>query len=182
MGTQANVVVLPQEPGELQIQDILLPDPGPTQVVVKLYASGVCHSQLHQMHRARNSPVVLGHEATGVITKTGSAVSHVEEGDTVLVTWVPRAASEAQAPPVRATLEVSGGTAQSENVFTWADNTICDEQYVVKVSPDIKKDVTSIIGCAVMIEHRSSWVCLSVSSSSVSIRRYRLLNKLLTRS
>ena len=50
MGTQANVVVLPQEPGELQIQDILLPDPGPTQVVVKLYASGVCHSQLHQMH------------------------------------------------------------------------------------------------------------------------------------
>jgi len=150
MGTQARVVVLPQQPGALQIQDILLPDPGPTQVVVKLYASGVCHSQLHQMHRPRNAPVVLGHEATGIITKTGSAVTHVREGDTVLVTWVPRAAKDATQPPVRATLEVSGGTAQSENVFTWADNTICDEQYVVKVSPNVKKDVTSIIGCAVM--------------------------------
>ena len=36
------------------------------------------------------------------------------------------------------------------NVFTWADHTIADEQYVVKVSPDIDKEVTAIIGCAVM--------------------------------
>lgn len=150
MGTHAQVVVLPQQPGELQVQEINLPDPGPTQVVVKQYASGVCHSQLHQMHRERNSPIVLGHEATGIILKAGSAVTHVEEGDTVLVTWVPRAAKNAQDLPVRATLEVTGGTAQSENVFTWADHTICDEQYVVKADSSIKKDVTSIIGCAVM--------------------------------
>ncbi len=150
MGTQARVVVLPQQPGALQIQEISLPDPGPTQVVVKLYASGVCHSQLHQMHRPRTSPVVLGHEATGVVIKTGTGVSHVAEGDTVLVTWVPRAAKDARQPPVRATLEVTGGTAQSENVFTWADHTICDEQYVVKADPGIARDVTSIIGCAVM--------------------------------
>ena len=52
--------------------------------------------------------------------------------------------------PERATLDVTGGVAQSENVFTWADHTRCDEQYVVKVDPDTKKDVTAIIGCAVM--------------------------------
>lgn len=150
MGTKAQVVVLPQHTDVLQIQTVDLPDPGPTQVVVKLYASGICHSQLHQMHRPRNSPVVLGHEATGIITKVGSSVSHVSEGDTVLVTWVPRAAGDTTAQPVRSTLQVDGGNAQSENVFTWADNTICDEQYVVKVDPTIKKDVTSIIGCAVM--------------------------------
>ena len=51
---------------------------------------------------------------------------------------------------MRATLELTGGTAQSENVFTWADHTLCDEQYVVKTDANIKKDVTSIIGCAVM--------------------------------
>jgi Zn-dependent alcohol dehydrogenase len=102
------------------------------------------------MHRERNSPVLLGHEATGVILKKGSAVTHVEEGDTVLVTWVPRAARDAIGLPVRATLEVAGGTAESENVFTWADHTLCDEQYVVKTDANIKKDVTSIIGCAVM--------------------------------
>ena len=89
MGTQARVVVLPQHTDVLQIQTVGLPDPGPTQVVVKLYASGICHSQLHQMHRPRNSPVVLGHEATGVVTKVGSSVSHVIEGDTCLLYTSP---------------------------------------------------------------------------------------------
>ena len=150
MGTQANVVVLPQDSPVLRIESLLLPDPGPTQVVVKQHASGICHSQLHQMHRPRTSPVILGHESTGVVMKTGTSVNHVKEGDTVLVTWVPRNAEAAGGPPVTAQLEVSDGIAVSENVFTWADHTLCDEQYVVKVDPNIKKDVTAIIGCAVM--------------------------------
>jgi len=150
MGTPANVVVLPQDTATLRIEQLDLPDPGPTQVVVREYASGICHSQLHQMHRPRTSPVVLGHEATGVVLKTGSDVSHVQEGDTVLVTWVPRNAEAADGPPLTAQLEVSDGIAISENVFTWADHTLCDQQYVVKVDPNIRKDVTAIIGCAVM--------------------------------
>jgi Zn-dependent alcohol dehydrogenase len=150
MGTPARVVVLPQSTSKLRIESIELPDPGPTQVVVKLFASGICHSQLHQMHRERPSPVILGHEATGIVHKTGSAVTHVRPGDIVLVTWVPRNASAARQPPVRATLQVSDGIAQSENVFTWADHTLADEQYVVKVDPNTPRDVTSIIGCAVM--------------------------------
>ncbi len=150
MGTQANVVVLPRETSTLRIEELTLPDPGPNHVVVREYASGICHSQLHQMHRPRNEPVVLGHEATGVVVKVGSDVTHVQEGDTVLVTWVPRNIEAANRAPDRAAIEVSDGTAVSENVFTWADHTICDEQYVVKVDPNIKKDVTAIIGCAVM--------------------------------
>jgi Zn-dependent alcohol dehydrogenase len=150
MGTPARVVVLPQSTSKLRIESLELPDPGPTQVVVKLFASGICHSQLHQMHRERPTPVILGHEATGVVQKTGSAVTHVRAGDIVLVTWVPRNAGAATQPPVRATLQVSDGIAQSENVFTWADHTLADEQYVDKVDPGIPRDVTSIIGCAVM--------------------------------
>ncbi|MEM7219400.1 MAG: zinc-binding dehydrogenase [Pseudomonadota bacterium] len=148
--TQARVVVLPQAQGPLELQEIDLPDPGPHQVVVRQFASGVCHSQLHQMHRERRSPVILGHEATGEILKAGSAVTHVEEGDTVLVTWVPRAVAAGGRRPERSRLEVTGGMAESENVFTWADHTLCDEQYVVKADPGIARDVTSIIGCAVM--------------------------------
>lgn len=150
MTTRARVAVLPADTATLRIEEVDLPDPGPTQVVVKQFASGVCHSQLHQMHRPRENPVILGHESTGVVLKTGSQVRHVAEGDTVLVTWVPRNAAAASGPPVRATLEVSDGLAQSENVFTWADHTLADEQYVVKVDPSIRTDVTSIIGCAVM--------------------------------
>ena len=85
MGTPARVVVLPQEPAPLRIEEINLPDPGPNQVIVKQFASGICHSQLHQMHRPRENPIILGHESTGVILMAGKAVSHVKEGDTVLV-------------------------------------------------------------------------------------------------
>jgi Zn-dependent alcohol dehydrogenase len=150
MPNRARVVVLPQDTAKLRIEEIDLPDPGPTQVIVRQFASGICHSQLHQMHRPRQSPVILGHEATGIVEKTGKQVRNVAEGDTVLVTWVPRDAARARELPVRATLEVSDGVAQSENVFTWANRTLADEQYVVKADPTIAKDVTSIIGCAVM--------------------------------
>jgi Zn-dependent alcohol dehydrogenase len=150
MANRARVVVLPQDTAKLRIEEIDLPDPGPTQVIVRQFASGVCHSQLHQMHRPRQSPVILGHESTGVVEKIGKDVHHLREGDTVLVTWVPRDAARARDLPVRATLDVSDGVAESENVFTWANRTLADEQYVVKVEPDIRKDVTSIIGCAVM--------------------------------
>lgn len=150
MGTSARVAVLPTDSNQLRIESVTLPDPGPTQVLVRQFASGICHSQLHQIHRPREQPVILGHESTGVVLETGSDVTHVTPGDTVLVTWVPRNASVASAPPVRATLKVSDGEAQSENVFTWADHTLADQQYVVKVDPAIRTDVTAIIGCAVM--------------------------------
>jgi Zn-dependent alcohol dehydrogenase len=150
MGTAARVAILPQDSAILRIEEVNLPDPGPTQVVVKQYASGICHSQLHQIHSPRRGAVVLGHESTGVILKTGENVSHVKEGDTVLVTWVPRDIDNAASFPTRSRIDISDGQARSENVFTWADHTIVDEQYVVKADPEIKKDVTSIIGCAVM--------------------------------
>ena len=130
MGTEARVVILPREPGALRIEDITLPDPAPNQVVVKQFASGVCHSQLHQMHNPRKTNVILGHESTGVVVATGTDVTHVQDGDIVLVTWVPRNSEGADAPPEPAQLEVSDGIAVSQNVFTWADHTLADEQLV----------------------------------------------------
>jgi len=150
MGTAARVAVLPQETQVLRIEEVVLPDPGPTQVIVEQFASGICHSQLHEIHSPRRSPVVLGHESTGRIIKAGSDVKHVREGDIVLVTWVPRDAAHAKEPPTISTIEVSDGQARSGGVFTWADHTIIDEQFAVKAEPDISKDVTAVIGCAVM--------------------------------
>jgi Zn-dependent alcohol dehydrogenase len=151
MTVSARIVVQPQEPAPLQIIQLDLPEPDPYQVVVKQYASGVCHSQLHQMHNPRQNPIVLGHESTGEVVSVGNQVSHVVPGDTVMVTWVPRdAASTDRAPSPAAITLPDGSIARSQNVFTWADTTIADEQYVVKVDSNIKRDVTSIIGCAVM--------------------------------
>lgn len=153
MPTPARVVVVP--PGEstptLRVDEVQLPDPGPNQVVVKQFASGICHSQLHQMHRPRPAPVVLGHESTGVVMAKGQNVTHVKEGDHVMVTWVPRDGENTTRRAEAVTLDLADGTtAVSQNVFTWADVTIADEQFVVAMPGDVPTDVTSIIGCAVM--------------------------------
>lgn len=150
MPTPAQVVVLPQQAGAaLRLEHINLPDPGPYQVVVRQQASGICHSQIHQINSPRDSPLLLGHESTGEVVKTGAEVSHVKEGDTVMLTWVPRniSASRRQATPI--SLAVSDGVATAP-VFTWADYSLADEQFVVKVAPEANRDVTAIIGCAVM--------------------------------
>lgn len=151
MPTPARVVVVPQEMGaRLLVEELAIPDPGPNQVVVKQFASGVCHSQLHQIHRARTGPVILGHESTGVVLAKGSNVSHVREGDEVMVTWVPRDGENATRRPDPVVLETPAGSTLPAGCFTWADTTIADEQCIVKMPPNQKKDVTAIIGCAVM--------------------------------
>ena len=99
MGTIANVAILPADSNSLHIEEVELPDPGPHQVVVKQFASGICHSQLHNIHARRKHAMLLGHESTGVVTRTGSEVAHVQEGDIVVLTWVPRNAAGESRPP-----------------------------------------------------------------------------------
>ena len=77
--------------GRLVVDDLDIGEPGPTHVVVKQFATGVCHSQLHQIHNpALPRPLVLGHESTGVVVTTGREVTHVRAGDRVMLTWVQR--------------------------------------------------------------------------------------------
>jgi Zn-dependent alcohol dehydrogenase len=151
MTTPARVAVVPEEPGPLRIESVTLPDPGPDQVVVKLASSGICHSQLHEIHGPREADIVLGHEATGTVVDVGSSVAHVDVGDRVLVTWIARSVEPPPRRPESAWVDQpSGRRAQSQGVFTWADHTIADELYIVKLPDDVRTDVTCIIGCAVM--------------------------------
>jgi Zn-dependent alcohol dehydrogenase len=151
MTTLARVVVLPVQPGPLRIEEVSLPDPGPHQVVIKQLASGICHTQLHQLRAPRPAPILLGHESSGVVLAVGSKVSHVREGNKVAVTWLPRAPQSTARPPGISVIPLAGGeVAISQDVFTWADNTIADEQFVVKLPDDADPELASVIGCAVM--------------------------------
>lgn len=151
MPTAARVAVAPLV-GALYIADVELPDPGPGQVLVRQSASGICHSQLHQIRRPRTQPALLGHESVGEVLGTGAGVDHVTAGDTVLVTWVPRnpqVASAGWAGGVDLAL-ADGQIATTKDVFTWSTHTLAHGSLVVKVPPDTARDVTAIIGCAVM--------------------------------
>src|SRR5512135_233676 len=99
---RAAIFVEPKKP--LVVDEVMFPDPGPGQVLVKLFASGVCHSQLHTMGRpprpGRRLPALLGHESTGVVAARGREVKHVKEGDPVITTWVDRDNSTTPLPLV----------------------------------------------------------------------------------
>ena len=89
---RAAILVEPNQP--LIVDEVELADPAPDQVLVKLFASGVCYSQLHTMRRPARSadrlPALLGHESMGVAAARGRDVRHVKEGDHVFTTWVDR--------------------------------------------------------------------------------------------
>ncbi|MEM7324023.1 MAG: zinc-binding dehydrogenase [Actinomycetota bacterium] len=150
MGTAARVVVLPKEPGPMRIEEVDLPDPVDHQVVVREFASGICHSQLHTIHGPRRSDVVLGHEATGEVIAIGDKVTNVSPGDRVLLTFQPRNLRDTDRMPWQAGVDIGDGRAESSNIFTWSTHTIADDQYVVPLPPGTPTDVTSIVGCAVL--------------------------------
>ncbi|MGW2423082.1 Zn-dependent alcohol dehydrogenase [Streptomyces sp. NPDC001709] len=83
--------VLPAIGAPLEITGIDLPDPGPGQVRVRLAAAGVCHSDLSLTNGTMRVPVpaVLGHEGAGTVVAVGEGVTHVAEGDPVVLNWAP---------------------------------------------------------------------------------------------
>jgi Zn-dependent alcohol dehydrogenase len=147
----ARVVVAHPGQQTLELEEVELPEPQGHQVVVKLISTGVCHSQLHQLARPRESPMTIGHEGAGIVVDAGPAVSGLSSGDAVLVTWIPRNSTPSRRPePARLQLG-RGRVAGSHNaVFTWADATIVDEQYVVKIPPGALTTESCIVACAVM--------------------------------
>jgi Zn-dependent alcohol dehydrogenase len=137
--------------GPLVVDEVELPEPDDEQVIVKLFASGICHSQLHQMHNpALVRPLLLGHEATGVVVKKGRDVTHVKEGDRVMVTWVPRDGYEGMPVPTQGSMSYKANVASWQASMTWCEVTVAHQQYIVPLPDDVPTDVTAIIGCAVM--------------------------------
>src|SRR5690606_24042648 len=98
--------------GPLVVDEVDLPDPDENQVIVKQFASGICHSQLHQMHNPNLvRPLLLGHESAGVVGGKGKNVTHVAEGDHVMVTWEPRNGHEGMTPPTQGSISYGGNPA-----------------------------------------------------------------------
>lgn len=134
----------------MSVDEIEVPDPGPRHVLTKLFASGICHSQLHQLeHPYMPFPALLGHEATGVVVKVGKDVQHIKEGDYVFVTWVPRDAKEG-VPPAEQAEATWRGQVFRTGTYTWSEYCLMEERYVVKMERNAPTDVTAVIGCAVL--------------------------------
>src|SRR6266568_2341917 len=80
------------EPGQpLELRNVPIPSPGPGDVLVRVRAAGICHSDAH--YRAGKSrvhplPLTLGHEVAGIVEQTGKAVSEFKTGDRVCLHYL----------------------------------------------------------------------------------------------
>jgi len=74
----------------VRVEEIELDDPRENEVHVRMVASGVCHSDRSVINGIMPAklPCVLGHEGAGIVARTGAGVTHVKEGDRVVLSWV----------------------------------------------------------------------------------------------
>jgi Zn-dependent alcohol dehydrogenase len=161
MSTKGRAAIYVEPKMPLVVDEVEFGDPAADQVLVKLLASGVCHSQLHTMQRparkGQSLPALLGHESTGVVVAKGRDVHHVKEGDHVITTWVDRDSATTNQPMVMHALNDRAqynanwkGTNVMHSAATWAEYALAQERVVVPMPKDLPTDVTSIVGCAVM--------------------------------
>src|SRR5919204_9796 len=77
-------------PAEVAVEEIVVDEPGEGEVLVRIEASGVCHSDLHVIEESgwgHELPVLLGHEGAGTVERVGNGVKGLTEGDRVVLGW-----------------------------------------------------------------------------------------------
>src|SRR5215469_14447361 len=150
MKSKAAIQIEPR--GPLVVEEIDIPDPGPDQVTVRNFASGVCYSQVHQLRNpSLPRPMGLGHEGSGIVTHVGKDVTHVKEGDHVISTWVSRLPITGLpvSRPTGATFHGRPVIADGD-VYTWSEHMVTFADKVVPMSPSDPTDISCLIGCAVL--------------------------------
>ena len=82
-------VISRSKDADVELVDIIVPDPGPGEAVVKIEACGVCHTDLHYKQGGINDdyPFLLGHEAAGTVEAVGAGVIDLAPGDFVILNW-----------------------------------------------------------------------------------------------
>ncbi|MET1043015.1 MAG: zinc-binding dehydrogenase [Microbacteriaceae bacterium] len=156
----------------LGIHELHVDDPGPGEVLVRVEAAGVCHSDLSVVNgdRVRPLPMLLGHEAAGVVEAVGSAVSDLKPGDHVVMAYVPAcgecpfcladqpalcapgAAANGAGELLGGGRRLSDAAGQPVNhhlgVSGFSDYAVIDRSSLVRVDDDIPFDVAALFGCA----------------------------------
>jgi S-(hydroxymethyl)glutathione dehydrogenase/alcohol dehydrogenase len=163
--------VLNSQPGQLDIEEARVDDPGPGEVLVRTVGAGLCHSDLHFMEGLFQTrlPVVLGHESAGVVEAVGDGVTYVAPGDHVVaclsmfcgqcqqcLSGAPNRCTNtgATARPRGAAPRVSrdDGTAlmQFARIGGFAEMMLLHENALVKIADDISLEKAALVGCGVL--------------------------------
>lgn len=174
-GVQSMRAVVMRRPGQpMQVEEITLDAPGEAEVLVRIEAAGVCHSDYHYLTGEIPAPlpIVLGHEGAGVVEAVGPRSSgRVSVGDRVALTWRPRCgrcAACVSGNPVLCVLgrvqATTGGLTDGTTrmhigtepvhhflgVSCFAERVVVSESAVVIVPDGVPPQIAAIAGCAVV--------------------------------
>lgn len=157
----------------LRIEPITLDPPGPGEVLVRIRAAGLCHSDLSVINgdRPRPVPMVLGHEAAGEVVELGAGVDDLAPGDHVVLIFVPSCGHCAPCAEGRPALCEPGNAANGRGellsgarrlraeavpvnhhigVSAFADHAVVSRRSLVKVDKDLPFEQAALFGCAVL--------------------------------
>ena len=149
----------------VELVDVVVPDPGPGEAVVKVQACGVCHTDLHYREGGIGDdfPYLLGHEAAGIVEAVGAGVTDVAPGDYVILNWRAvcgqcRACRRGRPWYCFAThnaaqkMTLDDGTELSPalGIGAFADKTLVHAGQCTKVDPAAPPEAAGLLGCGVM--------------------------------
>ncbi len=162
------------ETNPLHIEEINLTRPGRGEVLVKIHAAGLCHSDLSVIdgNRPRPLPMILGHEASGEIVECGEGVHNFNVSDHVVFYFLPtcgcclpcatgrpalcEVGAQSNTKGVLLTGESKYSNNQGESVYhhmgvsAFAEYAVVSEKSIVKVASDIPYEIAALFGCAVI--------------------------------
>lgn len=157
----------------LRLQEVELEPPGPGEVLVEVTAAGLCHSDLSVIDgsRPRVMPMVLGHEAAGVVREVGPGVTELSPGDSVVFSFVPMCGRCRFCAVGRPALCERGNAANARGclldgschfrdgarvlhhhlgVSAFSGWTVVAQESLVRVDADVPPEVAALFGCAVI--------------------------------
>ena len=157
----------------LKIEEVNLDDPGYNEVLIKIRAAGLCHSDLSVIdgNRPRPLPIALGHEAAGEVVSLGKGVKKFAVGDHVVFAFLPSCGSCSFCQTGKAALCEPGAKANENGTLVggyqrihnngnyyyhhlgvsgFAEYAVASIDSLVKIEKDIPFEVSALFGCAVM--------------------------------
>ena len=164
--TQTVRGVISRTRGEpVEVVDVVIPDPGPGEVVVDIAACGVCHTDLTYREGGINDeyPFLLGHEAAGTVEAVGPGVTSVEPGDFVVLNWRavcgrcracrrgrPWYCFDTHNAEQKMTLTDGTELTPALGIGAFIDKTLVHEGQCTRVDPAADPAVAGLLGCGVM--------------------------------
>ena len=165
MGHQVRGVIARSKGAPVEQVTVQVPDPGPGEVLVRVQACGVCHTDLHYREGAINDefPFLLGHEASGRVEAVGPDVTNVALGDFVVLAWRapcgqcrsclrgrPWYCFDSRNASQKMTLEDGTPLSAAIGIGAFAELCLVAAGQAVKVDPAARPEAAGLVGCGIM--------------------------------